>query len=231
MRLGLSSAAAPDAGLDALLEIARRRGLYALELRAGDEHGVTPQQPAGWAAAAARDAGVQLAAYRAGEDETADELAELSVTLGTRVLLAGREAAARARAVNAAGGRAAVLVTGPHAVEDAEVAAAAGLAVAWEVQPLVAHAGDTARALLRLNERLVHITLVGGGPEVAMQDGRGVGELMGRIALAGWDGALAVAPSSPRFRIAWQQWLGRRGGTGCGSKQSEPALVRQLDTV
>ena len=40
MRLALSSAAAPDAMLEELLEAATRRGLEAVELREGDAHGV-----------------------------------------------------------------------------------------------------------------------------------------------------------------------------------------------
>ena len=233
MRLGLSSAAAPDLDLGALAEVARRRGLYALELRAGDAHGVALDDSAHWgdALAALGSAGVACAAYRAADGAPAAALAALSQALGACVVLAGERAIERAAGVRTQGGRAAVLVRGADAVGEAETVIAAGADVAWEADPYAAHVGDQARALLPMGERLVHVTLVGGGPEVAMQQGQGVGELMGRIALAGWDGAVAVAPSSPRYRVAWQQWLGRRGGTGCGSKGSDASLVRQLNTV
>lgn len=52
MRLGLCSAVAPGAGLEELLMAVRRRGLSGLELRAGDAHGVAPEDLAGAATAA-----------------------------------------------------------------------------------------------------------------------------------------------------------------------------------
>ena len=39
---------------------------------------------------------------------------------------------------------------------------------------------------------------------------------------------LILAPSSTRYRVAWETWLGRRGGWGCGSsgERSLTALQR-----
>jgi hypothetical protein len=60
-----------------------------------------------------------------------------------------------------------------------------------------------------------------------MQDGRGVGGMMRRLALAGYEGTLVLAPSTTRFRVAWQQWLGRRGGgSGCRSRNGDLPLAR-----
>ena len=42
-----------------------------------------------------------------------------------------------------------------------------------------------------------------------MHEGRGVGELMARLALSGFGGMVILAPSSPRFHVAWATWLGR----------------------
>jgi len=103
----------------------------------------------------------------------------------------------------------------------------AGLALAWEADPHLGPVGDMAAPLLeRFGDDLGHIRLVGGGPEVAMQDGAGIGDLMRRLALGAYAGTVILAPSTPRYGVAWQHWLGRRGGTGCGSAgETRPALV------
>jgi hypothetical protein len=147
MRLGLSSAAAPDAGLDELLAACTLRGLSTLELRAGDAHGIAVAGD--WSAAVS----------------------------------AGLAAAAEAR----------VTIAGYRTIA-AEVA-------------------------------LRYIRFIGGGPEAALQEGRGIGTLMGRLALAGYNGAVILAPSATRYRVAWESWLGRRGGWGCGSKSAAAELV------
>lgn len=98
--------------------------------------------------------------------------------------------------------------------------------MAWEADPANAPLGATAAALLSgCREALVHIRLLGAGPESAMHEGRGVGDLMARLALSGFGGMVILAPSSPRFHVAWAIWLGRRRGWGCGSRASEPSLV------
>src|SRR5690606_19339497 len=64
MRLGLSSAAAADADIVALLAACARRGLGVLELCDEDDHGVTDSSTARAAAVVATDFGVGRAAYR-----------------------------------------------------------------------------------------------------------------------------------------------------------------------
>lgn len=233
MRLALSSAAAPDASFEELLAACVRRGLAGLELRDVDGHGVDVDQSsldraAGVARAAAAD--VVITGYRVSGIGDAERLAWLAASLNAPVLLDCAAGPLRQRIEDAlrlrdAGVGAAVVVRGVTAVRDAADVAAAELSIAWDADAAQAPIADYAEALLRdCGAALRHITLIGGGPEVAMQEGMGVGALMGRLALGGFDGNLALAPSSPRYRIAWQTWLGRRGGWGCGSKAEAAAL-------
>ena len=92
MRLGLSSAAAPEASLDELLAACLRRGLVALELREEDGHGVSGA-PDGIAGAEAqrraRTSGVEITGFRSrtgGEDLA---LARVAAGAGAPVLVAG----------------------------------------------------------------------------------------------------------------------------------------------
>lgn len=231
MRLGLSSAAAPDAGVDVLLAACVRRGLGALELRAGDAHGLDAD------AAAARgpdlrrralESGVVIAGYRAEADTDARALAHIARALEAPAIIAGDEPLAqriaRAQAVEAEGGAALVAVRGPATEwRDAIVHAAVGCA--WELDATATVAHGHLESMLR-SAQLRSISLLGGGPEAAMHEGRGIGALMGALALGRYDGPLVLAPSAPRYRVAWDTWLGRRGGWGCGSKTGEMTALR-----
>lgn len=237
MQLGLSTAAAPDAALAELVAVLRRRGLAALELRQEDGHGLGPHLATDEVFAAGaelRAAGVHALRWRPSDLDDVVKHAHIASALGALVLVdAGAgdfegaiEIALQLRGLEGAG---AVIVSGEDAAERARAAVVRGLDVAWDARPTGLPLGAVGARLLDVaGPRLLHITLSGGGPEVAMQEGMGVGELMGRLALAGYAGALTQMPSSTRYRVAWQTWLGRRGGTGCGSKASDPSLVRVL---
>lgn len=235
MRSGLSSEAAPDAPFEALISGALRHGLTTLELRAGDAHGISGEMAV--RAGAGREA-VQLAAashvtiagYRdIGRDDEAS-LVQLSRELGSPILIDTSadldERLLRASRLQEAGGSVAVVVRGASAVADARAVAGRGHHVVWEADPAQGPVGATASQLLaECPEALTQVRLLGGGPESVMHEGRGVGELMARLALAGFGGAVILAPSSSRFHVAWATWLGRRGGWGCGSKASDATLV------
>lgn len=224
MRFSLSSAAAPDARLGQLLEAAARCGFDAVELREGDGHGVTPDNGPGITAALAESAiaGIGISGYRvlqAGHDLA---LARLSYTLDAPVLLDGpRDPAGRLnRAVRMrrAGADVAVVLHGASTSEGT-IIAAAGLSLAWDADPRLGALERPLESLLQCApDALRHVRLLGGGPEVALQEGNGVDRLMQQLALAGYEETLVIAPSTTRHRSAWQQWLERRGrGTGCGS--------------
>lgn len=232
MRLGLSSEAAPDASLGDPIRFAQRRGLAALELRDGDAHGIAPGASALGSAAGAqavRAAGLALSGFRTGRLEDEYRLARLSEALGAPVLLAGpvplAARVARARKIRDAGGEVAVVLHGDSVVSDGIVCRAAGATLAWEADPRHGSVGMMAAPLLeRFADILRHIRLIGGGPEAALQDGSGIGDLMHRLALVAYAGTLILAPSTPRYSVAWQHWLGRRG-RGCGSSGTASSLV------
>jgi len=241
MRLSLSSAAAPDAALAELLAACARRGLAALELVEGHAHGVTAELDAARADAvhgAASDAGVAVCGlYR--EMLGAPELepaARLAATLRAPVVVQADgvdpELLPAAAAAFTAAGAELLLAHGsdPDVVELindslAGLPESRPVGLAWEVRPESDDPALIGRVLAAAGPRLRHVRLHGGGPESAQQTGRGVGALMARLALARYTGPLVLTPSDPRFHYVWRAWLGRAGGWGCGSKQSDPSIV------
>jgi hypothetical protein len=204
-----------------------------LELRAGDGHGIDARDDdralVAQALTRAAAAGVTITAYRTDGAEDTEQLARLSQALAAPILVSREcgieERIERARAIMDGAGRALVLASGDASMWHAAVAAA-GLDFAWEVDAACGDVSEDADLMLRQEPALRYIRLVGGGPESTMQEGRGIGTLMGRLALAGYDGPLVLAPSSTRYRVAWETWLGRRGGWGCGGRSSAAELVR-----
>lgn len=236
MRLGLSSAAMPRASFDDLVDACARRGLAALELRAGDWHGVDIVDADGAAAAAAEHArvsGVPISAYVADAGGSDLRLARVSGTLGVPLVVPnGADALERCIALMEVGANALPLLDGGES--DAQLAAvdASGCEVALDLH---APSGELDRRLAcvheRFGNRLRHVRLHGGGPESVMHEGRGIGALLASLALQGYDGELVVVPSSERFHVLWQTWLGKRGGWGCGSSRSEPAPLPGMDLI
>lgn len=225
MRLGLCSGALPDATLHELLEAATRRGISALELRAGDGHRIDPARP--FEAAAEVDCayvpGVEIVAFRTSELVKPQRLARLGELLSVPILIDGPTELdirlQRGCCVHDHGTSAALVVRGPGALEEARVARDRGLDVAWDAGLEGGSPGRTLAALLEeVRPQLRHIRLHGGGPEAALQEGQGVGEMIGKLAIAGYDGTVILTPTSARYRAAWQGWLERRGGWGCGAK-------------
>jgi hypothetical protein len=245
MRIGLSSAAAPDASLDELFDACTRRGLPALELEAGHGHGLDVGDPV---AANAVEAGVRAAAsgvllsgYRVAHGDGVDPdvrgsdvegMTSFALRLGTPLIMPVDLALSLTRSQVADGVHLLVaLPPGAAAAAtldrlDAAGPVGAAMSVAWDVDPANSDVSLLAPEIMaRAGWRLRHIRLLGGGPEGAAQEGRGVGSLMARLALAGFGGTVALAPSSDRYRVVWGAWLGRRGGWGCGSVAEERSLV------
>jgi hypothetical protein len=233
MRLGLSSAAAPHASLDELATACAARGLSTLELRAGDGHGIDADGD--WSLAVAdllattATAGVTIAGYSTDALDDADQLARLSQAMAAPILVSDGSIGQRidrVRAITDAGGRALVLASGSPAAWLPTVRAAR-LDFGWEVDAACGDVSEFAASVLKPQDAaLRYIRFIGGGPETTMQEGMGVGTLMGTLALAGYDRPLVLTPSSTRYHVAWETWLGRRGGWGCGSRAASPELVR-----
>lgn len=233
MRLGLSSAAAPVAAIDDIVGACATRGLSAVELRAGDGHGIDPDNASASAVAElhaiASAANIVIAGFHVEDSSRAASLARLSQALDAPIIVADAcditERIDRAHGIVDAGGRALVLASGDASAWHAALATS-GLDCAWQADGDCSDLPAAADLLLQHREPLLrYIRFIGGGPETAQQEGRGTGTLMGRLALAGYNGPVILAPSSTRYHIAWETWLGRRGGWGCGGRSSAAELV------
>ncbi len=243
MQLTLSTEAAPDLALGELLEACARRGIAALELVEGHAHGVSPESNAEVLAhvrGEVASVGGRIAAFRVDSVEraTSPATAALGAALCTSIVAPASADAVddeiflRAAELYAAEGITLLIEHGaqPARVERLrqiiEAAPEGALGLAWDVDPEdAALATSTAAVLRAAGPHLKHVRLRGGGPEAAGQEGRGIGPLMARLTLAAYDGTLALAPSTPRYRFAWGAWLGRHGGWGCGSKRADASLV------
>lgn len=235
MRTGLSSAVVPQASLSILVDGARRHGLPVIELRAGDRHGVSAQRTSGPAAITTvltiiRDAHVSLSGYRDLGQEDCDALAILAHALGTSILVAMdtalHERLARADRLRLAGADVAVVVRGECAPLEARQVASRGHAIAWDAAPVEGGLGTQAAAIIDAASGLLrHVGVAGGGPESTLHEGRGIGELMARLALARYTGSVILAPSDPSYHLLWERWLARPHGWGCGSHASDATLV------
>ena len=234
MKLTLSSAAAPEASLDELLAACGRKGLGGLELTEGDGHGVgTGPDELSLATARARAGGVALTGLRlAGPDAVegiesagAAGLPPLVVPLvdgpGSHALLRSADALARAGRSVALASHDARLLASAARCTDAPT-------LAWDFTPGSTDPADLHALLGAAGARLAHVRLFGGGPETVGQAGGGIGTLLAGLAVAAFRGALVVTPTSPRFRVAWGTWLGRRAGSGCSGKATaaEPLPLR-----
>lgn len=215
MRLGLGSGADAQASVPELAAACARRGLSALEVDAGDGAAIDSLANV---ASADLGQGVTLASIVADEAHTA-----LATVIARRlavplVLDRGHDNAAAAAAAGRAASAGVValpLMQGPASGWLGLLPAS--MPFAWQVDESVSDPAGDADRIMRQNGRPGSIRLVGGGPEAALQHGRGVGATLRVLALAGYDGPLIVTPSSRKYRVAWASWLGRRGGWGCGS--------------
>jgi sugar phosphate isomerase/epimerase len=234
VRLGLSSAAAPGLPLPDLLAGCGRRGLGELELVTGT--GAGPGDPDSIAAvvAAATDVGIRVAAL-AHDGPDAEAAVRTGARLGIPTVLRVAdhppvELCRLVRVAVEAGGRVLLMHgTEPRVVRLLRRAvdrlATGAAALAWEIDPATADPAAVPAVLRHAGPRLEYVRFRGGGPETAAQTGLGVGALVARLALARYGGPLVLAPSTSRALGAWRLWLGRAGGWGCGSRQSEPRLV------
>lgn len=231
IQLGLSTLAAPTADLQDLLAACERRGLTALEVEA--TRGVSLErlaeegwpQPNGDVEASTRPEMVGIRIRL--EDDDVESWAALSTANGVPLLLGGGSSLdQRLEEVHRlirTGVDVRLVIRGDRAVGEAERALREGVPLAWDVAPAETDlAWDLPRLESALGRGVSYIRLLGGGPESAMQEGLGIGALMGRLGLAGFSGPLILAPSSTKYRAAWQRWLSRRGGWGCGGTTSDP---------
>lgn len=238
MKLGVSSAAAPHADLDTLVDACVYRGLAVLELRVGDGHGLGAERaPTDLAAAPSHvsAAGIAIAGVRVGNHNELVQAAALARVLDASVILAGdTPVAARIDHVRElAGGdvRIMVEVSGPSAGWLATIAEA-GVEFAWTIDSRTTDPAADMEAMLAAGMLPAYVRMAGGvGAESTMGEGRGLGPVMACLTLARYAGPLILAPGPVPYRIAWEQWLGSRSGWGCGTAAEKRDRVQLTSGV
>ncbi len=234
MHLNLSTAAAPDASPDELRDACVRRGVDGVELVLESPRSALADE---WLRAAEEGSLPLCGIYRSTPLEAdARELAQLSARLDVPIVApfgnigCGRIEALSRTFTRAGGTLLVVAPSEPAAFELLDRCLAAdglrGIGLAWDLKPAEDDPILVAQVLAAAGGRLRYIRLHGGGPETAGQAGRGIGSLFSRLAIARFAGPLVLLPTDPRFHYAWRAWLGRAGGWGCGSKQSDPIPIR-----
>ncbi len=242
MRLLLSSDALPAAPFDVLVEAARRRHLAGLELRLdrGQGHGADAT-----ACAARQGVGAACFAEAPADPSVSWLLLPYEAPLALRTVWAGAAARLGAGVLlhrptpeRPATPTALVHGTDPdEACRSARWAEANGTGTAWEVRPSAFDADRWGAVLEATGPRLAHVRLVGAGPEAqtakteAGGASDGTGWLLGRLALRGYGGTVALAPSSPAALPAWESWLRRGRGWGCGTAAERRAVARTRATA
>jgi len=239
MQLALSSAAAPDLDLPALLDLCARRGLAGVEWQIGPAG--RPPSTGGLPGTVRRLADptgtARLLAFRAERSNitSLDHLARAAGRIAVPAILKWPNALdgldRAADLFRAAGARLLLQVDSDPGRAEAIAASIEALGpdvlgLAWDVRPGLDRPAAPREILEIAGARLRHVRLFGGGPESVSQTGQGIGTLMARLTLARYTGALVLTPSTRRFHEAWSRWLGRNGGWGCGSKGSDPSLVQ-----
>ena len=213
MRLLLSSEALPTGTPADLARACRRRSLAGLEAAASEVRGVLalydPEVPVRW--------------LRHGEGPVRSDAVEAARRLGAGLLLPAPADAPPA-------GVPCAVVHGSDAAEVSRAAAwaeAHGAATAWEVEPEALTAEQVEAVLARTRPTLAHVRLLGAGPEAT--DDAGTAALMVRLALSGYAGTLALAPSADADRALWSRWLFKTRSWGCGTAHERKARA-SLDT-
>src|SRR5690606_38431426 len=110
--------------------------------------------------------------------------------------------------------------------------AGGGVQFAWTIDEGTADPVADIEAMLQAGKLPAYIRMAGGvGPESPLGEGRGLGPVMARLTLARYGGPLILVPGSVPYRIAWEQWMGSRGGWGCGSSAEKRDTVRLTSGV
>jgi sugar phosphate isomerase/epimerase len=235
MRLALSAAAAQHLTLHELLDACRHRGLAGLEIvvRGDADLSAAPGAAETLQAGDRRDVAFTAVAVTEPRPARVEELA-LARSLGVPIVVAPgagdefRQMDMLRRHADT-GGRVLLM----HSTEESAAEQLLSLierlprdagGLAWEIDPNHDDAAQIPGLLKTTAGRLEYIRLKGGGPEAIQQTGLGIGALMARLALARFTGPLVITPSKERYHRVWAAWLGRGGGWGCGSKQSDPNL-------
>jgi hypothetical protein len=236
MRLALSAAAGRDASPRELAAGCVRRGLEGIELDAA-ERGLRDAEPPAAGplevSAAVRLVGLDVCGlYRRGlHSADVPDAARLAAAVGAPLVVpvAGLDRSLLPLASEAFGevGAELLLAHGgdPRVVEAIRwliepMRHNGAIGLAWEIRPGLDDPARMPDVLEAAGHALRYVRLFGGGPEAGAQAGMGIGGVIARLTLARFSGPLVLTPSHVRYHHAWNAWLGRSGGWGCGSKHS-----------
>lgn len=218
MKLLLSSDAAPAASMTELTRACRRRALAGLEVTAGSACG----------ARAGRGRTREQAAGARGEDDPA-RVHWLRVPPGTS---AGWMHVWASSAHRLGAG---LLLPAPwasppkglrlalvHGTDPAGAQRAARWAERYSAQTCWAVTPDASQADLEAvldatGDSLGHVRLLGAGPEAQASGATGANPLWQALALRGYAGTVALAPSPGTDLDAWHRWLFDARGWGCNT--------------
>lgn len=223
MQLVLRSTARPDASIETLRRAARRRDLEGLELvlGAGPADGVASRQleskdDADGNTLEKGDPPIRRLLIR-GAPSVAD------------VLYRGRQASLIDAGLLLRGAvpesPLALPVALMHATDREAAQRAAAWArmhnaeTGWEVDLGTLEKTRIDAVLEATASTLSHVRVRGAGPEVqeAPSDGPGLGTLLKALALRGYSGTIALAPSTRGKEGAWREWLFDERGWGCNT--------------
>lgn len=121
-----------------------------------------------------------------------------------------------------------------HGAEPAEVGRAVewaqvvGAGTAWEVQPGELTPDRLMDVLALTRPTLVHVRLLGAGPEAGDDV---TADLMVRLALGGYAGTVTLAPSAAADLNAWARWLFTTRSWGCGTAHERRVRARPTPTA
>lgn len=223
MQLLVSSAALPNGSLTELRKGMERRGFAGLELIVGEAHHHGIEAPSG--AGAANDSPQEI---EEGEPpirwlfpRTASSVAEVLYWARRAHLFRAGLALPSTISTSPAGLPAALV----HRTDPASAWRAATWArmhqayTCWEVE-LGRVGGERISEVLGITApHLAHVRLLGGGPESRSErpGGAGSGDVLKELALQGFSGTVALAPSKKSPTDKWRRWLFEKQGWGCNT--------------
>lgn len=229
MTLSLSSAALPDGSLTDLLRGARQRNFEGLEVVVGAGHGH------GIEATCEADSSSVSASQ---DEQTSLPVQWLLLEEGAssaEVLYWGRRAHLLRTGLLLSEGATESPVGVPTALRHPTDLTAAQRACAWaemhdaqtcwEVEVGQASMSDVDETLEVTARRLAHVRLLGAGPESETDraGGVGTGDVLKALALRGYDGTIALAPSATGHQKTWESWLFGPQGWGCNTAARKKA--------
>lgn len=234
MKLSLSSAALPDGSLTDLMRGARQRNFEGLEVIVGAGHGHRIEATCETESSGASEFG-RSAPKEEGSDVPVHWLLLEEDASTAEVLYWGRRAHLLRTGLVLPDGVTDSPVGVPTALRHPTDQAAAQRALAWaqmhgaktcwEVEIGQASMSEVENALEVTAPRLAHVRLLGAGPEPEMNEPSvvGTGDVLKALALRGYEGTVALAPSTAGRREAWPAWLFETQGWGCNTAAKKKA--------